>query len=416
MRHLPLFPTLAGAILLAGGCATSPASHSTPGKPGAPSQKFDLQALVDRELPKPLPKARVSVFKGALTGQIEAAGAIKTEDGKLGEDGEAATLEVPLGTGGDDITCYLYPDGRDTADSISKVLAGAGKAAHFERVRLVDVAVVQETAVVYVEADYSATSEGQRVFGQFKLMMSDEPDHPVLCMHDEVGYRASFRRIATGFIESLRPAKPSEPARYTELQLVRLGDTLVGFQQQTIHDGDKGLRIISNRSSLFLPRSPSQLAFTDEALAEVADPRGNLVFSNHATLENGELITSIDVERLDERRYSFKGKRAGKEVSGTFRGKGKGGLRSALAIAEALRAGQASRSPELSIEEYHPRFDTTKPVEVVYRRGEGRHVTISRGGLNVDALIDEHGFVEQAELPLAGTRLRFQRVFVRGAP
>ncbi|HXU83203.1 MAG TPA: hypothetical protein VN914_17535 [Polyangia bacterium] len=407
MRQARSFPAVASALILLTACATSGPAPGEGSKEG-----IDLKALVGRELPAPLPKTRVSLFKGQMTGEIEAAGAIKTDDGKLGDDGEAAEVKVPLGTGGE-MSCLVYPEAIPSAATIAKILGEVSKEVHFERVRLVDVKVVEASPAVYLEAEYSANDgQGGKVFGQFKMMLHAAADNPVLCMHDEVGYRASFRRIAEGLFQSLRLAGADAGPRYTDIQVVRVGQVPIGYEITSLLDGKEDKQIVSNDAALFAPRAPDQLAYADTSSTEVADGKGDLVLAVYSKMEEGKPASSVRIDRTAAGQYTFKGEQGGKSINGSFKSRGKRLLSSSAVTEELRRSLLSGKSQELTVEEYHPHGDPTKTIDVVYRRKEGRTVAFQVGGSEVSTVRDERGWVEKA----SGAGISMERIFVKGTP
>jgi hypothetical protein len=385
--------------------------------PGADKQGVDLEALVKRELPGALPRTRVSVFKGQMTGEIESAGPIKTDDGKLEDDGDAAEVKVPLGPGGE-MSCLVYPEGIPAGATISKILTEVAKEVHFERVRLVDVAVVEANPTAYIEAEYSTPdSSGGKVFGQFKMMLYASADNPVLCMHDEVGFRASFRRIAQGLFRTLRLANADPAPRYTDIHIARLGQVPIGYEHTSLVDGKEDKQIISSDGALFFPKGPGSFTCADHSTTEVADSRGNTVVAAYSNVKDGQVQYSVRVDRTGDGQYAFKGERRGQPVEGSFRSRSKRGLLSSLAVIDELRKTLLSgKAADLTVEEYHPDADPSRTIDVVYKHKEGRTVTFLLDGMEMSTVRDERGQVEKAAMSAGNQQVSVERIFVRGNP
>jgi hypothetical protein len=416
MRCLPR-PFL--ALMVAAGCAATRAPGALDQATGPDSadtgEKLDLPALMARELPAPLPRARVSLFKGKVTTEVEAAGPTKLEDGTLAENGKAADLTVPLGTGAD-MSCYVYPEATDPASTVADILQKLGKIVRIERVRLSHVEVVGDHPAMYFDADYSSTGETGREVGLFKIMLYASRETPVFCQHDEVGYRASFRRITQGLVKSMKAPSDGPPPRFVEVHILRMGDQPVGFEQRATRRAENGNVQTWQKTALFLPRSPRELAFSDHLQSDFFDTDGNLRFLSAVEVEDDQLTTEIEAERATDGRYLVKGKHGGEEVKGAFRSKGKRGPLTWSASSRELRKLLAGKVRELSLEEYHPGFDPIRPMQVVYRRGEGRAVTMTFGPIEVKATLDENGLIEQAEVPMGDLRVTSRRAFLRGTP
>jgi hypothetical protein len=390
-------------------CATT---HQGPGDQGV-----DLDAAVKRELSAPLPTSKVSLFKGQMTGQIEAGGAIKTDDGKLGDDGEAAEIKVPLGAAGE-LDCIVYPEAIPAGATVSKILGEVAKDVHFERVRLVDVKVVEANPTAYIEADYTAPDKaGGKLFGQLKVMFYASPDNPALCMHDEVGYHASFRRISEGLFRSLRLADADPAPRYSEVHVTRLGQVPIGFEHTLLVDGKEDKQIITYDGLLLLPKGPATVSFGDYSSTEVADSQGNTVVAYHSKIKDGQVQSSVRVDRTGEGQYAFKGEREGKPVEGTFRSHSKRGLLSQPVRMDELRRTLLSgKASDVTLEEYHPDTDPTRTIDVVYKRKDGRTVTFLMDGMETSTVRDERGWIEKGALNVGPQQITFERVFVQGHP
>jgi hypothetical protein len=393
---------------------TSACAHSGQ---GAGDQGVDLEAAVKRELSAPLPTSKVSLFKGQMTGQIEASGAIKTDDGKLGDDGEAAEIQVPLGAAGE-LDCIVYPEAIPAGATISKILGEVGKDVHFERVRLVDVKVVEGNPTAYLEADYTAPDKaGGKLLGQFKMMLYASSDNPALCMHDEVGYHASFRRISEGLFRSLRLADAEPGPRYSDVHVTRLGQVPIGFEHTSLVDGKEDKEVIIYDGVMLFPKGPGAVSFTDLSTTEVADSHGNTVIAFHTKIKDGQVQSSVRVERTGDGQYAFKGERAGKPVEGTFRSRGKRGLISSHAVVDEIRKTLLSgKASDLTVEKYEPDTDPTRTVDVVYKRKEGRTVTFLLDGMEMSTVRDERGWSEKGAVNVGPQQISFERVFVQGTP
>jgi hypothetical protein len=67
--------------------------------------------------------------------------------------------------------------------------------------------------------------------GHLKMAISARADHPLLCFHDEIGYRDSFRRVAQGFFESFEPAQRAAEPKYLDVMIRYAEDVPIGFKK-----------------------------------------------------------------------------------------------------------------------------------------------------------------------------------------
>jgi hypothetical protein len=283
----------------------------------------------------------------------------------------------------------------------------------------VEAGAIGETPYIMVEVSYTKGSPTGLLGGLVKMIVRPDADAPLLCFHDEVGYRATFKRVTQGLARALKVSKPSPPPELVEIQITRLGELPVGFDRRTVTTDAHGDKIDQTIGCLLMPRSPQEAAGSDHLSTERSDARGRLLAIDVVEAEGEEIGTQINLTRDGAgRAYRFKGKHAGKEISGHFKSKEREGLPSALLVADRLRTTLlAGRSTEIKSQEYHASLAPDRPVEVTYRRaGEARDVTMTLGQMELTGRLDEQGFVEAASMSLGGMALRQERVLIRRTP
>ena len=397
------------------GAAATGAPPATNGGGGAAPAPF--QALLAREATG-LDVQTLAFTGGALTGEVEAAAppSVNRE-----ATGGLWSIAIPIGSEAP-ISCYVYDKAIDTAASVLRfirLVKEGSKDVTIQSVAPVEAGAIGETPYLMVDVSYTKGSPAGLLGGLMKMIVRPDADAALLCFHDEVGYRATFKRVTQGLARALKVDKPSPSPELVEIQITRLGELPVGFDRRTVTADARGGKVDQTIGCLLMPRSPQEAAGSDHLSTELSDEHGRLLALDVVEAEGEEIETQVNLTREGGgRAYRFKGKHAGKEISGRFRSREREGLASALLVADRLRTILlAGQSTELTTEEYHASLAPERPVQVTYRRkGDARDVTMTLGQLEVSGRLDEHGFVESASMPLGGMALRQERVLIRRTP
>jgi hypothetical protein len=311
----------------------------------------------------------------------------------------------------------VYAHDIDVGGALAKVIANTAGTVQYERMVPMAVVPVGDTPVVFVDTLYTVNAEGGRALGELKLAAYSAEGVPVLCMHDEIGYRASFQRITLGLVGSLKPkAAATQKPRFVELHLAKLNQLPIGYNRRAVfHDGKTRMNRVS--SVMILPRSPKDLQFQDSETMVELDAQNRLVKGVWAKGTAGELTHRIEVEREKNGDYKYEGSFEGKNVQGTIKPKDKKGLPSEIAIAAELRVLVKSGKKELKIEEYHPTIDPSKTVDVTYSKGaQPGQLNVTVADTTFVGQVDEHGFFQRLDISLGSASMISERVMSTGKP
>lgn len=404
------------SLALASGCATAPkpapSSSASPEVPAAaPEEKFDLEGMVAREL-KPMAKRKVASPDGKFSAEVEAVGEAKITPGE-----QFTIFEIPIGTG-DQLTCFHYAHPLDAGGSLQRLAKSAEEKTQVQAVRVSDIVALAENPAVFLEVEYVVPTKGGVAAGMMKAMLYANPDIPVLCVHDELGYRESFKRISLDLVRSASVGASSE-ARYQELQLVKLNDRPVGFERRVMMDGEGNTVVTELTTAMMLPRSAKELIVEDTAATSLSDKSGQLIELTYAKASNGELSVQVAAKRKAGNEYTYSGTHSGKEVSGAFKTKDRRGVATDLMVSRGVKEKLLSgKAKELKFELYQPSLNPAGAVEVVCRKDakSARALSLQLGPMKLDGTADEHGMLERVEMAMGKAKLVQERVFERGTP
>jgi hypothetical protein len=371
---------------------------------GAEGTQVDLEALLEREV-SPLPKRSVGFPNPVWSARVEAEGAPAVS---LLES--ATVVDIPIGTQ-DPVRCYVYADDVDPGGTLGRVLNDAGRQAEYERIRPVDVVVAAEAPALQVAALYTTRGPlGDRVAGQLELLFHALPGHPVLCVHDELGYTKSFRRVALGFSSSLRTELTPPAPRWLEVQVARIGKIPVGFIRRALVASETGGVRTLETSSFMLPMPDQTWVFEDEGSFSDLDPGGRIQRAVFAQFSGGRELLNLRIDRLAGG-YHVQGKRAGEDVSAEFRTRDPEGLPGPALVGQWL-----DQQERVEVEEFRPSLNAAEPVTVTYQRMSAapRRVVAKLGPAELVGRLDARGLFDHVELTANRTTTVFDRVLQRG--
>jgi hypothetical protein len=321
------------------------------------------------------------------------------------------------------LTCFVYPNRIDPASSYQKLLDSAVAASGIVvlAAEVADIAVVKGSPLLVFHLAYTTQQNGQPGMGLLKVAILPHDLHSLTCVHDELGYAATFRRATAAIAGALRrpgQVNPRDRARYAELHLARILGRPAGFQEQYVTAGADGGRTMVSASTHVFNRSPKDLLGSDSHHVTAADADGTLRWSTSVDVEAGEISAQLQIEREGATlAYAYSGTRSGKKLAGRFESARP--VATELLIARLLsRAGKNVPEPEARVLEWVPSIDPRRATEVVYRSDENRPgaVQAELGSILVKGTVDLNGWLERSELDLGPFTLVLERVWTKGTP
>jgi hypothetical protein len=392
--------------------AAAPATQASGAKGGDPAkQPLDLKALMAREVADLTPTpAQADFVKARVLARAQVRGSA---------DKNAAKLEIPIGAQAN-VTCVAHREDPDAGAMLNAILSGLKKVGEVRHIQLLPVGVIKEAPVLSLVVLYTVRRPGGNMVGELKLMHHSRLDHSSLCFHDEVGYRASFARVARSFFESQDRGAAARESSFVEIQLAHVNDVPAGFDKVEIFRDQAGNRKIVTLSLLLLLRSPTDLIALDSATIITVDASGMVLDGRYVRVENARSTLDLKLRRAAGKKYEFAGTAQGKPISGSFPVKDGRGLPSSLhdekRIADGFRAGRAF---SFKSESYDPDSDPTKPKLVEYRHDQKDPTGLVRVKLDeseMSGIADELGRMQEGKLQLGALTIQMKRAFLRGSP
>jgi hypothetical protein len=379
----------------------------TPSEPLTPDQ---IEALFAREA-EDLTSTTLKDPGGAWSAKVEAKGAPKVDT-----SGAVVGVEIPIGTAAA-ITCRLFPKDIDAGGTIAQALRAAAERVELQRVVPWSIQVVNEAPAVFVDTTYLAATPRGRAIGQFKLALHTLTDIPVVCHHDETGYKKTFERVVHGFFETLRATKQAPKADYVDVHIGSLGDIPIGYET-TVRRTLNGAKTLVTAGLLMLPVARGELRLDDDIEVAVLDDKNRLASGKWVEASGGTLGTTMTLERVQGGHYRYEGIVKGNKVSGELRTKDPAGLPSRISTAQKLAPAAKSQGAFSLVEQsYRPALDATKLTDTKYSRQAGEalgtlHMT--NGDVEIVGTIDDKGQFVTGELSLGDSKLLLKRAYQRG--
>lgn len=381
--------------------------------------KVDYSAMMDREVSGQYPTHDVSLLGGAFTGQLQATAPPVIQNGQTAEGVKVATLAFRIGSA-NGMVCYVRGT-RDVAglvdtkiDEIKKEMAKNGIQGRLEAPE-VSVEIEGSHPVLYLDVPTVVKKpDGERP-GLIKLAFSPRDGGSVLCMHDEIGYKKTFKRIVGGLVTSGTVTGDYPQPVYTEIAIAKSEGKTVGYAEsyEFVQDGQ-----VKTLDVLALVRSnKSGGGVLDQVERATANGKGELVSLQRAIGTNRESITALDLKRGNGNAYVYEGLVQKTKVKGSFTAPRALETRGALAGRMAQVA--SGKLKELKYLVYNEAQRLEGPIEVTVTREDPK--TLSHKGDNGEVwqtAIDALGLAERTMYARDknGERIILERAYSQGQP
>ncbi|MDQ3265214.1 MAG: hypothetical protein M3Y59_16405 [Myxococcota bacterium] len=420
--------------MLVAGCATTSSAPSSPSEkpaPPAPSeatpseaappapetaaetadspeaQRKALAELFGREAD---PVAEQEVTGAAFHLKIEGRSPPKVEPADEGQ--EVVTTDLGFKQ---PISCIVAP-AFASATTFHQVVTNIAATMTVRAARVREIDHVNGDPILHGEILYAPPSR-PRSIGLVKVAVASGSRGGLLCTHDEPGYAKTFARVVKGAYASmeLQDAEPEPESVWSELQVVRVQDTVAGYERRDLYPTqDKGLVLVIRGTAAFFPSLNEALAM-DSRSEEFSDPAGVLTSQKFVQITKGEVTTEVELERSGKGQYSFRGTHDGQPVNGTLSTQGQTELAHELSLAKLGRTLLAAKKPtERSVQVYNPGEDPTVLKVTTLKTGPTPGLILTRSGANeARNFLEQDGTVKRQEL-VGPANIAQERVFQSG--
>jgi hypothetical protein len=397
----------------AAGAPADGAQQGADSKQGAAEPGFDLEAAMKRESDA-LSDSVVSEPGGAWSAKVPAAGAPR-----VSAVDDVGVVEIPIGSTAS-VRCQVHPDTIDVAGTMYNVIKQSSDKVEYRSVQPTGVHVLSGAPAVFVDGVYLTDTKGGKAAGTIKLAIQSRESRALFCLHDELGYRQTFEKVAKAFFDSFQErGAPKSAATYSEVSKVRLDDMDVGFSVTRLLPAEKPAeRRYVDISASFIPTSPKDVIFEDSYTLLDLNTKGQLLKGTWVEASGGDITLKMFVTRDDGGKLHYEGEVSGKPLKGELNAPK--GLSTSLDIAAMLKKKLKAGSPfEETLAEYHPSIDPTATIAVKYSHAKGappRQVVCQMGERAFTAEVDDDGMSKTGFFEIGKRRLSFSREHVVGHP
>lgn len=409
MRHY----SAAVSMCLAVSCATTTAQRSsespteTTAAAHAPQLNFENMLTREKE-----PMAVQQFSADGHTLSVEAAAPVQLA---AGAENLRLTANIPLGTQ-TPLTCMVYQEAIDSAALLNNIITSIKDKVELLGVKPMSVDVFEKIPALFVEVRYATRTE-PKAAGQLKLMVYAHDDAPVMCLLDEPGYMATFKRVSGSLAQSVGRAyeDTSRKAIYRSIQTMKMENLLVGFDVTTWVPQADGTVLVSSSVGL-VPRGPVDWMSLDDVNISWADKDGLVRKEQSISVANGQLVRSVTLERKTGGMYSYQGELQGKPLKGEVKTKDGKGLKSDRLVAQQIvKTLLAGKKAELESEDYDAALDPTALTKVLVKKGANADdVTVISGGVSMQGQVDTAGLFKTAQMTVGPVTMKFERIFAEG--
>jgi len=407
----------AALALVLFGCGGAPSPGAQSAKSDAPEGAtqaegaFDFEATYKREA-SGLSERPVQGTQAAWSAKVPAS-AVPT----LSRSENIDVIDIPIGTKAA-VRCQVFYEALDAAGTLYGVIRDSAGKVEYKSIVPSGVSLNGGIPSTFLETVYFFDVSGGKGAGGLKMAVQVREQESLLCLHDELGYRRTFKDISTAFFSSFKP-KDAQPkvTTYTEMSKAKLGDIDVGFTWARIAPGEKpGEREYTVSNTTLIPTSPKDVIFEDSYEVYAYDAKNVLQTGTWVEGNGGEVTLKIGLKREGEGKYSYQGELKGKPIKGLL--KAPNGIATSLDIAARLKKKLKAGAPfELKLSEYHPSIDPAAVIDVTYRHQKGdpaRQVVVTMNDRAMTAEVDDEGMAKSAWFQVGKQRLVIERLKSEG--
>jgi hypothetical protein len=340
---------------------------------------------------------------------------------------EAYLVQLDVGSTSP-VECFAYRKGLDPAASLAMISGATFEALEsslgpidFKRVERVDAGAMGGSPYLYAGWLYrvGGGADGFRI-GEVKHLSTQKGGRSIHCIHNELGYDQTFRRVVAALVQSASYRTPLRARPYfVQVSTLTIDERKLGFEQTLLTRDAEGDTRVDVRTSLLVPDGRDELRTRDTVGVEFADAEGRLINQVHVENDDGELVTNIALDPVEGERW---------RVSGTYRGReidteldADSPPTSWLGEAFALRRTLAKQGvgSEISMMRWMPGADPKQlkdeTLSIERRIEEDRYgAHFETDGREADLVVDSQGAIALGSVDLGFGEMGIERVYTRG--
>jgi hypothetical protein len=410
IRSLGVLVALASTPACTAGKSEKPAATSDTTKPEASrKQSADLEALLKREA--------TALEEVPVEGDGFRARALAVGKPEVTTEPNLSKLVLPVGSEAP-VHCFVYENDPDPGAALSAIIGSLATELELDRVVAGPVEVVQEAPVATIAGFYTTDTPKGRALGQLKIAFHSRLGSSSMCLHDELGYEQTFRRVARSVFESLDRGTASVAPTYVEISAAEVNGRPAGYERLMVLPAKNGERHLIATGLALLISEPNLFVTQDYAALTTVDASNHIVSGRFTEAKNGRSTLDVELRRGHGKSYQYSGKQAGKSVSGAVSADDARGLPSPLWTQRELAQRLAKGGDfEFSIQQYRPSEDATKLSRIGYAHranDPSGTVLVKMDKVEAHSLLDARGREQRSEMNTQGFSVVMKSIYRRG--
>ncbi len=321
--------------------------------------------------------------------------------------------------------CYFYTEPLDMAGdlvALAEVVLG-----HLEKqageivmrgVEKIEAGAVDGSPFLGLSWMYRTLGDNGPLVWQLKQRLGRRGAGSVYCIHNEVGYSATFARAFEQILGSVQWSASSPLPFYSEIAVVEIRGTPCGIAHNTYTVDEEGDVRGDQIQSLLLQVDARTLSTSDSYDVEFSDPEGQLINELSIDAKQGEISTNLSLAPSEEGFWDVSGILQGKDFSAQIDAQP---LLSSYGQALAMRdfmADPETQRGQLSFRSWMPGTDPTviSPITVDFgeKTAEGFHAKLDVAGVVMETILDSQGSAISAKVDLGAISMTLRRIHVEG--
>ena len=279
-----------------------------------------------------------------------------------------------------------------------------------------DMSTMGNTPVFAYNLLYNLGEPEQRVSGLLKGMSAETANGLQVCLHNEVGYRETFKDVFASFVNAVDKSSNPQPF-FHAINGMKMHGELVGIvSEKFLKDADGDVEIVET-TSLILPVDESTVASTDARVRSWSRADGTLINAYQYAVENSELSSSMGISMPDDK-WVLEGEIQSKAISSELAFTGE--LISNFGAYLETQKLAASDKTSANYYTWNADADPTQATETELQKNGTENgllkLTADVIGFKVNYTVDEAFIMQNAEMKMGPMDFHILPLYVSGKP
>lgn len=413
MKYYPtLFTTIALTL-----CLTLSVSGKSEAK-----ELVDLSAFPDWFLDSLAREKSVSTSTKFENTELGFSGTVKGKLSLVSKGEGYWYYNIDIGTSSP-VECYVYTSFDGPANTLSNVIdvvlpaiEELNKKQLMKRSNFaLDIGVTDNLAYMLLDTLYTLGKSDEAVSGILKTLSARTGETLQTCLHNEVGYRNTFKTVFESFIATTKPKKDSS-VFFENAFTMSFNGIAMGYSQE-VHALDQDGDVYTRQyNSMIFPAGSGTISRSDSFVEQFGRVDGSLINLYEYSVENGILVHEYSVT-MSNSKWQVEGERKGEAVSAALEYD-----EWLLTTYGSYLATSALLTGEEQKADYHMWLSSANPLaalQTTLQKVEGNenaNVQLEVGPIKLEYLANVDGTFSQMTINQEGIVLKMTPLYQKGSP